>query len=350
MKWKYFGICVTVLSIALSVHAQGTVDKDGVYHPTEQEIANNKRIAELFRHPTFITLRLASMPRDVPREEPSTTPSPYTNDQWLHFQIFITQNSAETFVIGNYGGPYYQYRPELSRDGDIVPYTKDVQEKVLRAEREPYSGSVASTTLVPGRESRSHSVNFEDWYESPLSPGRYQLVVRKRFVPNGDWAESNPVTFDVVPRRLPASIPEGLKVRLVPEGPKSQPEGKPYRLGGEVNVDVLLVNDSDQGVRMSVIDSYYGHRLQLFKDGKLVPYRDDVAKLIEAKESTPRLVEVVSEFLIDPKITRLEGLRLKDWYGPLAPGSYRLMDRRRFEIGGPWTADSAELWFEVVKQ
>jgi hypothetical protein len=58
-----------------------------------------------------------------------------------------------------------------------------------------------------------------------------------------------------------------------------------------------------------------------------------------------------SGFFIEPKTTsQLEGLRLKNWYGPLAPGSYRLINRRRFEIDGPWTADSAELVFEVVRQ
>lgn len=350
MKRTYLGICVTVLSLALSVHAQGTRDKNGVYHPTEEEIANNKRIIELFRHPTFINLRLASRPRDFPREEPSTTPSPYTIDQWMHFQLFITQNSGETLVIENSGGPYYEYRPELSRDGDIVPYTKKVQEQVAIAERErvPRYGSSWSTTLVSGRESRGSLVSLEAWYELPLTPGHYQLIIRKRFVSDGDWVESNPVTFDVVPRRPAAPIPEGLKVRLIPEGSKPLPEGHLYRLRSEVDVDVLLVNDSDRRVRVSVIDPYYGHRLQLFKDGKLIPYVEETAKLIESKDATSRLVDVVSDFFIDPKTTRPEGLRLKNWYGPLSPGLYRLIDRRRFEIDGPWTADSGELLFEVL--
>jgi hypothetical protein len=38
---------------------------------------------------------------------------------------------------------------------------------------------------------------------------------------------------------------------------------------------------------------------------------------------------------------------LKDWYGPLGPGSYRLIDCRRLEIDGPWTANSAELLFVI---
>lgn len=351
MNTRWISICGFVLVLALSISAQGTRDKYGVYHPTEEEIANNKRITELFRHPTFITLRLASMRRDSPSEEPSTTPSPYTVDQWMHFQLFMTQNSGETLVIGNSGGPYYEYRPELIRNGDIVGYTKEVREQVAIAERErvPRYGSSWSTTLVPGRESRGYLVSLEAWYELPLRPGHYQLIVRKRFVSNGDWVESNPVTFDVIPRRPAAPIPDELRVRLVPSDSKAHREGQTYRLGPEGDVDVLLVNDSNRGVRVSVIDSYYGHRLQLFKDGRLIPYTEESAKLIESKDATPRLVDLVPDFFIDPKTTRHEGLRLRNWYGALAPGLYRLIDRRRFEIDGSWTNDSAELVFEVVR-
>jgi hypothetical protein len=269
----------------------------------------------------------------------------------MQFELFITQNSSENLVIWRHGWPYYEYRPELIRDGEIVAYTKEAQEYLDRAEKEPPSGSSFPGTLIPGREYQSSYVKLEDWYASPLSPGRYQLIVRKRFALNGDWAESNPVTFEVVPRRAAAPIPNGLKLRLVPEGTQPPPEGQQYRLGSEVDVAVLLVNDSDQRVRISVIDRYYGHRLQLFKDGKLIPYNEETAKLIESKEANPRMIEVVPDFFLDPKTSsQLDGLSLKKWYGPLAPGHYRLTDRRRFEIDGPWTADSADLWFEVVKQ
>jgi hypothetical protein len=343
-------IIILVLIIGVSTFAQGTIDKYGNYHPTEDQTAKNKRVGELLQHPTFISLRLTSQRRDIPREEPTTTPSPYTVDQRIHFELFLTQNSTEDIILSSSGWPYSEYRPELVRDGDLLPYTKHAQEEVEKSEKEQLSGSTGLSTTSPAREYLWNYVQLEDWYESPLRPGHYQLIVRKRFARNGDWAESNPVTFDVVPRRPAAPIPEGLKVRLVPSDSKSQREGQPYRLGSEGDVDVLLENDSDKPVRVSVIDPYYGNRLQLFKDGKLIPYREETAKLIESKDATPRLADVVSDFFIDPKITRTEGLRLKDWYGPLGPGLYRLIDRRRFEIDGPWTADSAELLFEVVPQ
>ena len=117
-----------------------------------------------------------------------------------------------------------------------------------------------------------------------------------------------------------------------------------------MQVTVFVVNDSNRRIKVDVIDSYYGNRLQLFKDGTLVPYREETAKLIHSKEKNPRLVEVASDLFLDPNTTSgLQGLNLKDWYGQLQPGSYRLIDRRRFEIDGPWTADSAELSFEVIR-
>jgi hypothetical protein len=59
-------------------------------------------------------------------------------------------------------------------------------------------------------------------------------------------------------------------------------------------------------------------------------------------------VETVPDLFIDPKttFTFLE-MRLNEWYGPLGPGMYRLTNRERFEINGPWTAESEALSFEI---
>jgi hypothetical protein len=343
--------CVVVLSLAITALGQGSRDKNGVYQPSEEEIAKNKRIAEMLQHPTFITLRLASTRRDIPNEGSSATPSSYTEDQRMNFEFFITQNSSETLIIGSSGGVYYQYRPKLIRDGDVVAYSKEAQQQVERAEREgvPAYGSSFSRTLVPGRESRAYLVSLDSWYESPLRPGHYELTVRKRFAWNGDWVESNPVTFDVIPRKAASPIPDSVSLRLVPDASKPSSLTKPDHLRYDQGIAVELINDSDLRVPIAVIDRYYGHRPQLIKDGKVVPYSDESAKLVDAEEKDPRLVEVVSTFFLDPKTaSRLDGFSLKQWYGPLAPGLYRLTDRRRFEIGGPWTKDSEALIFQVV--
>jgi len=348
MSKRFFSLCVIILGLVLSVCAQGTVDEHGVYRPTEEEVAANRRMDELLRKPTFITLRLVSIPHNFSREKPSDTPPPYTVGDWVDFHLLITHSFSESIVVWNHPSPDYECRPELYKDGDILPYSKEAQERVDRADRATPSGSGRPSRLDPGREYESATVNLEDWYE-PLGPGHYQLTVRKRFVWDGDWVQSSSVTFDVQARKPAMQIPSSVTVRLVPSDFQEKPEQKLYRLSSEAYVTVLVVNNSDQRMKVEVIDLYYGNRPQLFKDGVLVPHREETARLIQSKDESPRLVDVTSNLFLDPHTASgLQNLNLKDWYGPLTPGVYRLIDRRRFEINGPWTADSAELVFEVV--
>lgn len=338
MSARCFGLGMIVFALALSASAQGT---------TEEELAASKRRIELLRHPTFITLRLISIPHDVSREGPSDTPLPYTVGDRIDFQLLVSQSLAENLVVWNTMWPYHEVRPELIRDGDILPLSKTAQERVDRAATESPSGSMALIHLTPGRQCEWLKIKIEDWYE-PLSPGHYQLSVRQRFIEDGDWIQSNPVVFDVQARKAATPIPKTVTVKVVPSDFQEKPEEKIYRLGNEVQVTVLVVNNSDQRIKVDVIDLYYGNRLQLFKNGVLVPYREETAKLIQSKDESPRLVDVSSNLFLDPHTSSgLQNLNLKDWYGPLAPGSYRLIDRRRLEIDGPWTANSAELLFVI---
>src|ERR1041384_7429444 len=192
------GVIIFILMIGVPTFAQGTIDEYGNYHPTEDAIARNKRIGELLQYPTVISLRLLSQRRDGLKEEPSTTPSPYSAGQGIHFELFLTQNASENIVVPTSAWPYREYRPELIRDGDMVPYTEAAKAEVEKSEKEAPSGLMGITTLIPGREILWSYVRLEDWYKSPLKIGHYQLIVRKRFTRNGDWVESNPVTFDVI--------------------------------------------------------------------------------------------------------------------------------------------------------
>ena len=342
MKKVFLLTLLTCAGFTVQVSSQTVTD----HQPTEAEIAAYKRRVEILRHPTgIITIRLAPVGR-----EGSTTPPPYTGDNWTQFEMFISLAAGEDLTYGYDRNRCYAYRPELIRDGDILSYTKEARECVERAGREPGGDGFghAPETLTSGREYLDHFVNLEDWYETPLNPGHYQLLVRKQFLPNGDWVESNPVTFDVIPRKQPTPIPDAVSLRLVPDTSKPLPDGH-YRLAYDEGVAVELINDSAQRVQVNIIDRYYGHRPQLIKDGKLIPYSGETAKLVEAKDKDARLVEVSPNLFLDPKTSsRLDGFSLKQWYGPLAPGVYHLTDRRRFEIGGPWTKDSAELVFEMV--
>jgi hypothetical protein len=345
-----FVAVVAILCFGIRVLGQGSVDEYGGYRPTEEEIEHNKRILELWKHPTFVTLRLTSVRRDSQNEESSTTPSPYYSDERMDFLLFMTQNSTETLSItSSSGGSFRQYKPYLIRDGEVVLFSDEAQRNIKRAEAEVLSGSRIAKFLEPGHEYRVDRLSLDSWYDYPVRPGHYQLTIKRRFAFDGDWVESNPVTFDVVPRRTASPIPDKFSLRVAPAPPGQPPESQRYQLGYNDGLFVELVNDSDQRVPVSVVDEYYGHRPQLTKDGKVVPYSDEVARLIESKEKDTRLVEIVSVFFLDPKTkSRLDGFSLKQWYGPLGPGIYRLTDRRRFEIGGPWTKDSNELVFEIM--
>src|SRR5258706_7904907 len=118
-------LCLITIAFALSIPAfgQGTIDKNGVYHPTEEELAANKRLWELLRHPTFIRLRLISFGRDVPREGPSDTPSPYNVGDWISFQLLLTNSLPETLFLSNLRSPYLENRPQLSHDAVMFLYS-----------------------------------------------------------------------------------------------------------------------------------------------------------------------------------------------------------------------------------
>ena len=341
---KLIWLGVILLSSPACTFAQGVVGQNGVYQPPEQQLAAFKRQQEMLRHPTFVTLRLVSSRRFVPREEPTDTPAPYKVKDFIAFQIFVSQNSSEVLRVATTS--YYDYRPELVKDGEAIGYSAKTKDRIKRAETQLDSGSLISIALAPGEEKQWNIVNLDDWYD-PLKPGRYQLTVKKQFVRDGDWVVSNPVYFEVIPRTPGSPIPAGVTIELTPEGVPPWTDGKPYQLGSEVAVTFLVRNKSDQPLKINVIDRDYSNRPELFKDGILVPYLEHAVARIKSKEENPHLVEE-NAFFLDPQVgTWPDGLDLTKWYGKLSPGSYRLIIRHRFEIDGPWSDESAPLLFEV---
>src|SRR5215813_15548474 len=48
---------------------------------------------------------------------------------------------------------------------------------------------------------------------------------------------------------------------------------------------VVAKNDSDQRILVTILDDFYQNRPQLFKDGKPVPYRKEIGKLVGVKDT-----------------------------------------------------------------
>jgi hypothetical protein len=140
-----------------------------------------------------------------------------------------------------------------------------------------------------------------------------------------------------------------VRIEISPRHVEQKASNKPYRLGTEGSVRVILKNDTDQRIKAIVVDPYYQNRPRLYKDGKLLSYRNAVTRLVASKDNDPEFVRTGSVVFIERySSTDIEDLKLSDWYGPLEPGSYRLTNRYRLDIDAPWTAESAELRFEVL--
>ncbi|HSS20086.1 MAG TPA: hypothetical protein VLL54_08425 [Pyrinomonadaceae bacterium] len=141
-----------------------------------------------------------------------------------------------------------------------------------------------------------------------------------------------------------------IAVDIVPEQFQNKPKQDLYQLTDDLFVAVVLVNNSNREIRFPVIDTYYANRLQLFKDGVPLPYTDEITKLLRSKDENPASVEERSDRVLPPgEKTTVTNLDLRNWFGNLRPGLYKLTNRQRFEIDGPWTETSPELWFEIVR-
>jgi hypothetical protein len=142
-----------------------------------------------------------------------------------------------------------------------------------------------------------------------------------------------------------------VKIKLVPVDLPTPPKGKPYKVESNLRVKILVTNNSSTLIKALIVDTYYQNRPNLFKDGQLVSYREEVAKLVRAKDTDPEFIRVGSVVFLSPTTTtELEELNLGDWYGSLKPGLYVLTNRHRFALNEPWSGESEKLLFEVVHQ
>ncbi len=142
-----------------------------------------------------------------------------------------------------------------------------------------------------------------------------------------------------------------VRLRMVPINVQPGPKHEPYRVCNKPLFKILVTNNSNSEIRVLMFDTYYQNRPQLYKEGKLIPYRRDTAKLVDSRERDPGTIISIRGFILEPAATEeLDALRLTDWYESLLPGSYKLINRHRFAIRGAWSVDSEELLFEVLEQ
>jgi hypothetical protein len=154
-----------------------------------------RRKYERLKHPTFAQLEL--LPR-LPElsESPEDVSKPYHVGDKIFFRLLVTNTSTED--VGFTNADYYYYdRPQLLRDGEVVPYRDGLAELLKKVDKT--FGDTSRAYLIPPHGTAEVTVKIEDWY-GPLEPGRYLLTVKRRFVWGGEWIESPSLMFEVVPK------------------------------------------------------------------------------------------------------------------------------------------------------
>jgi hypothetical protein len=132
----------------------------------------------------------------------------------------------------------------------------------------------------------------------------------------------------------------------------SKPD-EPYRVGPDVHINVTAKNESSERLNIIVTNPFAQNGPHLVRNGKLVPYLEEVNKLIREKETSPDWAHLnrTDYITLQPyESAKIDFLDLKDWYGPLTPGSYQLTNRYRFRARAPWSNESKAVSFEVVAE
>lgn len=141
--------------------------------------------------------------------------------------------------------------------------------------------------------------------------------------------------------------PSFIKLEIVPVSNCQDEESKKvsdcYKAQDKIKMKLLMTNISSESVTFTISNSYFPYNLQLFRDGQLVPYREDVAKITD---NPPTSISSILVKLEPGKKEMVDLIALDRWYKPLEPGHYLLDIKRRFALDGGWT-DTATTTFEI---
>ena len=121
---------------------------------------------------------------------------------------------------------------------------------------------------------------------------------------------------------------------------------EPFRTGDRVRIGIMITNNSQSSVRVPISNTYVQHRPQLFRNGQLMKYREDIEKLLETSETEPNSLRRDSVVLSPNDATAVGVIDLANWYKPLKLRHYQLTIKHRFELGGTWI-ESSSVTFDV---
>ncbi len=124
-------------------------------------------------------------------EDETTPKDSFKVGEPVKLKVEITNLSSKRVNVPK-GSDYS--RPTLFRDGQLVPYRKEITDREKRNYR-----SVTGMLLPKPNEMQTEILNLNEYYE-PLGPGKYQLSLQRSFFKVGDTevnVPSNGVMFEV---------------------------------------------------------------------------------------------------------------------------------------------------------
>lgn len=143
-----------------------------------------------------VTLRV--VPAKAKHDNHEQEATGYRKEDGISFQIEATNGSPETLIVGHSTNLFDHYLPELTKNGEVVPYRESTAKRLKRKDPGYHSIiSMVSAQLDSGETRTIGSINMDDWYP-PLEPGVYHLTIKYRPQIGGKWIELPLVTFEVV--------------------------------------------------------------------------------------------------------------------------------------------------------
>jgi hypothetical protein len=119
----------------------------------------------------------------------------------VHIGIVMSNTARKSVWVCAFSNPYYQNRPQLTRDGEAVEYSEKIRELIRQSD----DGTLCEFTRTPDFVDlksnvplRVPSLELQDWY-GPLNTGHYTLFLKRTFAccADGKWNATNAISFDV---------------------------------------------------------------------------------------------------------------------------------------------------------
>jgi hypothetical protein len=132
-----------------------------------------------------------------------TTKETFRTGEPVHIGIVITNSANDAATVCAFSNPYYQNRPQLKRNGQILRYEDKLIELVRQSDLGQLCEIFRSPDMVilkPKVPLRLPSIELHEWY-GVIPQGHYEFTLNRTFAccADGNSNASNTISFEVSP-------------------------------------------------------------------------------------------------------------------------------------------------------